>query len=92
MNSPPGWTAVLRPIPTGAFNPNGSPVTRSGRVTQDSYALVDVLTRYAINDRISVGVNVTNLFDKSYYRNVGYFNAGYWGEPRRVLFNIRARF
>lgn len=79
-------------IPTGRFNRNGTPVTAPGRVTQGGYFLADLMARYAVNERISVGVTVTNVFDKEYYRNVGYFNAGYWGEPRRVLFNLRAKF
>ncbi|MFT4253514.1 MAG: TonB-dependent siderophore receptor [Caulobacter sp.] len=62
------------------------------RATQESYALADAMVRYAFTPKISVGVNVTNLFDEHYYRNVGYFNGGYWGEPRRVLFNLRARY
>ncbi len=79
-------------IPTGAFNPNGTPITAPGRVTQGGYFLADLMGRYRINDNVSAGVTVTNLLDKHYYRNVGYFNAGYWGEPRRVLFNLRANF
>lgn len=79
-------------IPTGAFSAPGVPIVARGRVTQDSYVLVDLMARYAVSDRVSVGVNVTNLFDEAYYRSVGYFNAGYWGQPRRVLFNVRARY
>ncbi len=82
----------MQPIPTGRFNPNGTPVTATGRMSQGGYVLFDLMGRYRINDNLSVGVTVTNLFDKVYYRNVGFFNAGYWGEPRRVLFNLRAKF
>jgi len=59
---------------------------------QGGYMLFDLMGRYRINDNMSVGVTVTNVFDKVYYRNVGFFNSGYWGEPRRVLFNLRANF
>ncbi|MEA9949635.1 TonB-dependent siderophore receptor [Xanthomonas campestris pv. raphani] len=79
-------------IPTGRFTAAGVPITRSGRVTQGGYLLVDLMGRYRINEQLSVGVTVTNLFDKVYYRNVGFFNSGYWGEPRRLLFNLRANF
>ena len=79
-------------IPTGRFTPAGAPITAQGRVTQGGYALADALVRYAFSNKVSVGVNVTNLFDEHYYRNVGYFNGGYWGEPRRVMFNLRARY
>lgn len=78
--------------PTGRFTAAGAPILAATRVSQGGYVLADALVRYAFNDKISVGVNATNLFDKQYYRNVGYFNGGYWGEPRRVLFNLRARY
>jgi outer membrane receptor for ferric coprogen and ferric-rhodotorulic acid len=78
--------------PTGGFTPAGAPILAARRVTQGGYTLADALVRYALNDKISVGVNVTNLLDTHYYRNVGYFNGGYWGEPRRVLLNVRARY
>ncbi|RXK64248.1 TonB-dependent siderophore receptor [Stenotrophomonas sp. MA5] len=82
----------MQPIPTGRFNANGTPVTATGKMSQGGYVLFDLMGRYRINDNLSVGVTVTNLFDKVYYRNVGFFNSGYWGEPRRVLFNLRAKF
>nr|WP_295107889.1 TonB-dependent siderophore receptor [uncultured Caulobacter sp.] len=78
--------------PTGRFTAAGAPVLAATRVTQGGYFLADALVRYAFTDKISAGVNVTNLLDEKYYRNVGYFNGGYWGEPRRVLFNVRARY
>lgn len=78
--------------PTGAFTSTGAPVLAAKRVSQEGYVLADALVRYAFTPKVSVGVNVTNLFDEKYYRNVGYFNGGYWGEPRRVLFNVRARY
>lgn len=81
-----------QPIPTGRFNANGTPVTAEGAVHQGGYVLFDLMGRYRITDDVSVGVTVTNVLDKVYYRNVGFFNSGYWGEPRRVLFNVRAKF
>ena len=78
--------------PTGRFTAAGAPVLAATRVTQGSYVLADALLRYTVTDKVSVGINVTNLLDEKYYRNVGYFNGGYWGEPRRVLFNLRARY
>ncbi|KAF1055550.1 MAG: Ferripyoverdine receptor [Stenotrophomonas maltophilia] len=82
----------MQPIPTGRYNANGTPVTAVGRMSQGGYILFDLMGRYRLSDTVSVGVTVTNLFNKVYYRNVGFFNAGYWGEPRRVLFNLRANF
>ena len=78
--------------PTGRLTPTGALELADTRVSQSGYVLADALVRYAFTPKVSVGVNATNLFDKHYYRNVGYFNGGYWGEPRRVLFNLRARY
>lgn len=82
----------MQPIPTGRYTATGAPITATGKMRQGGYALFDLMGRYRITDNVSVGVTVTNLFDKVYYRNVGFFNSGYWGEPRRVLFNLRANF
>jgi len=82
----------MQPIPTGRYTAAGAPITATGKMRQGGYVLFDLMGRYRITDNVSVGVTVTNLFDKVYYRNVGFFNSGYWGEPRRVLFNLRASF
>lgn len=80
------------PIPTGAFLANGQPVTATGEAVQPGYVLLDVLARYDLSSNVSVGVTATNLFDRKYYRNVGFFNAGFYGQPRRVLANLRWRY
>ncbi|MDN4633641.1 TonB-dependent siderophore receptor [Sphingomonas sp. PsM26] len=80
------------PIPTGAFLANGQPVTATGNVSQGSYFLLDLLARYDLSSNVSIGVNATNILDKTYFRNVGFFNSGWYGQPRRVLGNLRWRF
>lgn len=80
------------PIPTGAFQASGQPVTATGNVSQSSYFLLDLLLRYDLSPNVSVGVNATNVLDKTYYRNVGFFNSGWYGQPRRVLGNLRWHF
>src|SRR3546814_264027 len=62
-------------IPTGVFNPDGSPVTTRAPVRQGGYVLVDVMARYRVTENISAGLNISNLFDKRYYNNVGFYNA-----------------
>lgn len=80
------------PIPTGAFLANGQPVTATGNVYQKSYVLLDLLARYDLSPNVSIGVNATNVLDKTYYRNVGFFNSGWYGTPRRVLGNLRWKY
>ena len=67
----------------------------SGEMTnipQAGYALVNAMASYAINRHASVQLNVNNLLDKKYYRNVGFFDGVFWGEPRNISLAVRAAF
>jgi outer-membrane receptor for ferric coprogen and ferric-rhodotorulic acid len=78
--------------PSGRFGANGAPILVPGEVSQRGYALVDLLARYRLTERATASVNVTNLFDHGYYRNVQFSfggAGGYYGEPRRVMGSIR---
>ncbi|PWR25460.1 TonB-dependent siderophore receptor [Zavarzinia aquatilis] len=56
--------------------------------TQESYALLDLMGRWQINDHLSAAVNVNNVFDETYYASIGWM--GYYGEPRNVTLTLRA--
>lgn len=47
---------------------------------------------YAIDKHASVQLNVNNLLDKKYYRNVGFFDGVFWGEPRNISLALRSAF
>ena len=67
----------------------------SGEMTnipQAAYALVNAMASYAINRHASVQLNVNNLLDKKYYRNVGFFDGVFWGEPRNISLAVRTAF
>ncbi|MFA7604279.1 MAG: TonB-dependent siderophore receptor [Novosphingobium sp.] len=59
------------------------------RLEQKSYALVSLAANFDLTDKISLRLNATNLFDKTYYTYTG---AGHYGEPRTVLLTANARF
>lgn len=83
------------PVPSGRFTANGTPVLVTGTVQQSEYATVDALARYKLTDRATLSVNATNLFDRTYYRNVRFAfggPGGFYGEPRRVVGTIRVSF
>jgi len=76
---------------------NGSwynrPTTSSkATIVQPGYGLVDLFARYQVNRNLSVALNVGNLLDKHYYRNIGFYDGVYWGEPRNVRLTMRASF
>ncbi|WP_426071499.1 TonB-dependent siderophore receptor [Janthinobacterium sp. DSP2-3-3] len=62
------------------------------RVSQGSYALANLMARYQISPKLSASLNVNNLFDKTYFRRVGFYNGGYYGEPRNVALNLRYQY
>ncbi|MCW1430120.1 TonB-dependent siderophore receptor [Novosphingobium sp. JCM 18896] len=65
------------------------------RVEQGSYVVVDLMASYAINPHLDLQLNVGNLFDRIYYRGVGYDirwgSTDAYGEPRNVMATIRYR-
>lgn len=79
-------------IYTTATIPTSNTTTISSIVRQKPYALVSLMARYKVSDNVGLTANVENLLDKTYYRRVGFYNGGYFGEPRRVTISVRARF
>lgn len=73
-----------RPLGNGSFD--STPINVKG------YALFDAMTRYKINDNLSTSLNVSNLFDKKYYREFGFYNGLIYGEPRRVTLSVQVSF
>lgn len=69
-----------------------APQGSDGIMRQDAYFLANAQVNYKFNDMVSTGLQVTNLFDKEYYQNIGFYNGVYWGEPRKVTFTLRTRF
>ncbi|AIR88120.1 TonB-dependent siderophore receptor [Pseudomonas cremoricolorata] len=52
-----------------------------GYYQQSSYAITNLMARYAIDEHFTLGVNVDNVFDRSYYSTT---SAGVYGAPRSV--------
>jgi len=66
------------------------------RVEQGAYALADLMLGYKINDRFDLQINVNNLFDKRYYKAIGYDikwgSTDAYGDPRNVMATVRGSF
>ena len=74
--------------PTGAKNDKGNPITFKEDITQKSYTLVDLMTRYEFDKHLSATLNVKNVLDQKYYENVGFYNGVFWGDPRTVSLGL----
>ncbi|RVT43047.1 TonB-dependent siderophore receptor [Rheinheimera sediminis] len=49
---------------------------------QDAYSLVSLMARYEVTPQLSVQLNVDNLFDETYYSQIGFFDQYGYGTPR----------
>lgn len=68
-------------------------VTTLGRnINQGSYALVDLMARYAISKDLSAQLNVNNVFDKTYYGMFAAYNQFTYGAPRNATLSLQYKF
>ncbi|WP_430390227.1 TonB-dependent siderophore receptor [Dyella sp. 20L07] len=64
---------------------------RSGNVSVPGYATVAAQLGYRIDPHWSMSIDLRNLLDHKYYQTFG-GSGGYYGEPRAVMFTVRARY
>lgn len=65
---------------------------RTVLVEQGTYAIWNTRLAYQATRNVSVALNVSNLFDKTYYRTIGTANQNWYGEPRNVTLSLQAVF
>lgn len=82
-------------VQSAIYNEGGTPKVR---VSQPGYAVASLRIGYRINQRWSAALNVSNLFDKTYYTRLGSGGFGptnfgnVYGEPRSAQLTLRAKF
>lgn len=60
-------------------------------VTQDSYAVVDLMAGIDVTERVRATVNVKNLFDETYFTSL-MWNQTFFGAPRSASVRLDYRF
>jgi len=76
-----------------AFSDGVNPVTLAPfRFQQDGYTLVSLMARYEVNDNLQIQANVENLFDETYYSQIGFYSQYRYGKPRNVTIGATYRF
>ena len=58
-------------------------------IGQSGHALVNLMARYQFSSNVSAAVNINNLFDRHYYSQIGFYNQGWYGAPRNVMFTLK---
>lgn len=59
---------------------------------QKGFTLVNLMARLALTEQVQVQANVENLFDKSYYSQVGSFSQYRYGKPRNYNVSVNYSF
>lgn len=83
------WQSKVTNV-TGVYhadNPNGP-----GEYRQGAYVLANLMARYQFDPRLSLQVNVDNLFDKWYYSAVNFNEQIAWGTPRSYRATLTYKF
>lgn len=63
------------------------------RIVSGNYALFNAQVAYQVNDKVSVSLSAENLLDEKYYEKVsGVTRQNFYGEPRRVVLALKARY
>lgn len=94
------WTAYRLPgeaskwTIAGGVNFQSETYKTSGalRVEQASYAVWSARVNYQISRNVSAALNVTNIFDKKYYRTIGTNGGNWYGEPLNVMASMQVLF
>ncbi len=60
------------------------------RFQQNSVAVASLMARYAFNPKLSLQLNIENLFNKKYYNNID--GQGYYGTPRNAVATLTYKF
>lgn len=61
-------------------------------ITQDSYAVFDLMATYEFDEKTSLKLNVSNLFDKRYYRTMGFYDSVFYGDGRAATMTLKRTF
>lgn len=59
---------------------------------QSSYSLTSLMARYEISNNANLTLNVNNVFDKTYFTMVGFFNQQLYGAPRNAQLTFNYKF
>ncbi|MGH6617657.1 TonB-dependent siderophore receptor [Sphingomonas sp.] len=58
-------------------------------IGQPAYAIVNLMGRYEVNKRLSLQLNVDNVFDKTFYSGNSWFPGFVYGEPRNARVTLK---
>jgi outer membrane receptor for ferric coprogen and ferric-rhodotorulic acid len=62
------------------------------RADLPSYAIANLMARYAFTQQTALQLNINNLFDKKYYSQVNFYSTRNYGDPRNFMVALSHKF
>jgi outer membrane receptor for ferric coprogen and ferric-rhodotorulic acid len=62
------------------------------RIGQPDYAIANIMARYDLNQKVSLQLNVDNLFDQTFFSGNSWFPGFVYGEPRNARVTLKYAF
>jgi iron complex outermembrane receptor protein/outer membrane receptor for ferric coprogen and ferric-rhodotorulic acid len=69
-----------------------NPLRQTVQVGQGSHMVLNLSAHYRIDPTWSASVQLNNVLDRQYYSQIGFYNQGWWGEPRNLTVSLKADF
>lgn len=64
-----------------------------GTIYQGGYTVFSLAAGYKINENLHASLNINNIFDKTYFRQINHQNGfNYFGDPRNFMLTLRAKY
>ena len=65
-----------------------NPVFGAVEVEQAAYGVASLMASYQINQQLAVSLNIDNVFDKTYYNQIGFYNQYRYGSARKFSLQL----
>ncbi|GAB6854574.1 TonB-dependent siderophore receptor [Asaia astilbis] len=77
---------------TNPGRPLGNGKYDASNLTMNGYTLVNLMARYRLMKGLDLTGNITNLTDKTFVRQVGFYDGMIYGQPRTFSFTLRGHY
>ncbi|WP_246856682.1 TonB-dependent siderophore receptor [Acetobacter vaccinii] len=77
---------------TNPGRPLGNGKYDSSNLRVKGYTLINIMARYRVANWLDIAGNITNLTDRTYVRQEGFYDGMIYGEPRTFSFTLRGHY
>ncbi|WP_257640897.1 TonB-dependent siderophore receptor [Acetobacter okinawensis] len=77
---------------TNPGRPLGNGKYDASNLRVKGYTLINIMARYRVANWLDIAGNITNLTDRTYVRQEGFYDGMIYGEPRTFSFTLRGHY